>query len=64
MSEEHNVNDSENQGSTNGELQEVVNLGGMYENWFLDYASYVILSGQYRILQMALNQYNAGLCML
>ena len=24
-------------------LHEVVNLSGMYENWFLDYASYVIL---------------------
>lgn len=26
-----------------GEMQKALHLGGMYENWFLDYASYVIL---------------------
>jgi topoisomerase-4 subunit A len=25
------------------QLHEVTHLSGMYENWFLDYASYVIL---------------------
>ena len=25
------------------EMQEVIPVSGMYENWFLDYASYVIL---------------------
>ncbi|MCU0450854.1 MAG: DNA gyrase/topoisomerase IV subunit A [Bernardetiaceae bacterium] len=27
----------------NGQIQDVVPVSGMYENWFLDYASYVIL---------------------
>ncbi|MFT6716843.1 MAG: topoisomerase-4 subunit A, partial [Saprospiraceae bacterium] len=27
----------------NGELQNVITVSGMYEDWFLDYASYVIL---------------------
>lgn len=27
----------------NGQMQEVLPVSGMYENWFLDYASYVIL---------------------
>ena len=30
-------------------------LSGMYENWFLDYASYVILKEPYRTSSMALN---------
>jgi topoisomerase-4 subunit A len=38
MSEDKNKN-SEN----GGELQNVLHLDGMYQNWFLDYASYVIL---------------------
>ncbi len=29
--------------SEEGEIQEVLPVSGMYENWFLDYASYVIL---------------------
>lgn len=33
-----------NQNGTNGELlHEIKHISGMYENWFLDYASYVIL---------------------
>ena len=35
MSEIENIN--------NDDLKEVVHVSGMYENWFLDYASYVIL---------------------
>ena len=27
----------------NGELHKIVHLSGMYKDWFLDYASYVIL---------------------
>ncbi|MFA6799333.1 MAG: DNA gyrase subunit A, partial [Bacteroidales bacterium] len=27
----------------NGRKQEITHLPGMYENWFLDYASYVIM---------------------
>ncbi len=34
MGEEHNTED---------ELHDVIPISGMYENWFLDYASYVIL---------------------
>lgn len=30
-------------GENNGDPQHVVHVGGMYQNWFLDYASYVIL---------------------
>jgi topoisomerase IV subunit A len=30
-------------GLEGGELQQTLHLSGMYENWFLDYASYVIL---------------------
>ena len=41
MSEEKDVNGAEQEES--GHLHEVVALSGMYENWFLDYASYVIL---------------------
>lgn len=32
-----------NQHSENEQLQNVIPLSGLYENWFLDYASYVIL---------------------
>ena len=39
MSEEiEGLNDQED-----GEIKDVIPLSGMYENWFLDYASYVIL---------------------
>ncbi|MGE0087886.1 MAG: DNA gyrase/topoisomerase IV subunit A [Bacteroidales bacterium] len=30
-------------GQTNGELHKIIHLSGMYKDWFLDYASYVIL---------------------
>ena len=43
MSEEIIPNDENGQSNGQDQLHEVVNLGGMYENWFLDYASYVIL---------------------
>jgi topoisomerase-4 subunit A len=40
MSEKDLVSDIENSEESNGnEIQ----VSGMYENWFLDYASYVIL---------------------
>ena len=35
MSELENLN--------NEDLKEIVHVSGMYEDWFLDYASYVIL---------------------
>ncbi|NVO01947.1 MAG: DNA gyrase/topoisomerase IV subunit A [Bacteroidetes bacterium] len=35
-----NISESENEKS---ELQQTINLSGMYQNWFLDYSSYVIL---------------------
>lgn len=38
--EEHN---DENKEESRGEMQAAMHLSGMYENWFLDYASYVIL---------------------
>lgn len=43
MSEENNLSNTNGQAKDEEQLHEVVNLGGMYENWFLDYASYVIL---------------------
>ena len=43
MSEEIIPNDENGQSNGQDQLHEVVNLGGMYENWFLDYAFYVIL---------------------
>lgn len=36
-------NTNEEQGDGNGTWHKTVSLEGMYENWFLDYASYVIL---------------------
>ncbi|MDZ7775112.1 MAG: DNA gyrase/topoisomerase IV subunit A [Bacteroidales bacterium] len=35
--------DSGGDNNVNGSWHKTVSLGGMYENWFLDYASYVIL---------------------
>jgi len=32
-----------NPDASEGEIHRTINLQGMYENWFLDYASYVIL---------------------
>jgi len=39
MSEENLENNNEQE----GEIREVIPVSGMYQNWFLDYASYVIL---------------------
>jgi len=36
-------NENKSQEEENGELQNITSLKGLYENWFLDYASYVIL---------------------
>jgi len=43
--EEHDesLDPKEEQEESRGEMQAAIHLGGMYENWFLDYASYVIL---------------------
>ncbi|MEI8202209.1 MAG: DNA gyrase/topoisomerase IV subunit A [Bacteroidota bacterium] len=49
--DENEINDSLLNGDENGEyteleagsLQQTIHLSGMYQNWFLDYASYVIL---------------------
>lgn len=45
MSEELESTDSENKDTAGEEkaLHSVISLSGLYENWFLDYASYVIL---------------------
>ena len=40
--EEVNQNNSEKE-ANDGELHGVIPVSGLYENWFLDYASYVIL---------------------
>ncbi|NMM50436.1 DNA gyrase/topoisomerase IV subunit A [Marinigracilibium pacificum] len=40
MVEDNNQNNPNNEEE---EIHEVIPIGGMYENWFLDYASYVIL---------------------
>ncbi|QCK14993.1 DNA gyrase/topoisomerase IV subunit A [Mangrovivirga cuniculi] len=40
MAKDNNQNNSNNEEE---EIHDVIPVGGMYENWFLDYASYVIL---------------------
>ncbi len=35
--------DELNNGNENDQIQDIIPVSGMYENWFLDYASYVIL---------------------
>ncbi|WP_109830278.1 DNA gyrase/topoisomerase IV subunit A [Reichenbachiella versicolor] len=41
---ENNLNEDEQHGQYEDEkIQDVIAVSGMYENWFLDYASYVIL---------------------
>ncbi len=41
MSKEENINEESTEGNDN--LHNVIHVSGMYQNWFLDYASYVIL---------------------
>jgi topoisomerase-4 subunit A len=41
MSDEENINEELNGGGD--EVHNVIHVSGMYQNWFLDYASYVIL---------------------
>ena len=41
MSSEENINEEVTGGGD--ELHNVIHVSGMYQNWFLDYASYVIL---------------------
>lgn len=40
---EHNKDTRENQENQPGDTYKTIQLSGMYESWFLDYASYVIL---------------------
>jgi len=41
--EQENIEPSEETESHSGDIHKTIHLSGMYENWFLDYASYVIL---------------------
>lgn len=42
--EQQNIEDlNQNTENSNGELHKILHLSGMYKDWFLDYASYVIL---------------------
>ena len=41
--EEENLSEEEASEELSGDLHKTIHLSGMYENWFLDYASYVIL---------------------
>ena len=46
MSEEENIERDEefdNEGNEGNNLENVIQISGMYQEWFLDYASYVIL---------------------
>jgi topoisomerase-4 subunit A len=43
MSDELGVNDAPLNTNDDNKLHNVISLDGLYENWFLDYASYVIL---------------------
>ena len=43
MSQEENENAQSNGYGDEDEIHDVIPVSGMYENWFLDYASYVIL---------------------
>ncbi len=43
LNEAHEENDGTPPADGDSELQGVIPISGMYENWFLDYASYVIL---------------------
>jgi len=41
--EQENVNGQQNEGNNGEAVHDIVPVSGMYENWFLEYASYVIL---------------------
>lgn len=43
MSEETEITDGESSSAAGKSVHNVISLSGLYENWFLDYASYVIL---------------------
>ena len=45
IEEENKSNEQESEFENSGgdEVQNVLHISGMYKNWFLDYASYVIL---------------------
>jgi len=38
----------------------LIRVSGMYKDWFLDYASYVILELLFRLLKMGLSQFKEG----
>ena len=40
----------------------ITKIGGMYEGWFLDYASYVILKEPFQVSMTASNLFSAGSC--
>ena len=44
-----NLEEEESHDQDHGDVHKTIHLSGMYENWFLDYASYVILSVLSRI---------------
>src|ERR1700744_2599953 len=41
--EQENVNGQQNEGNNGEAVHDIIPVSGLYENWFLDYASYVIL---------------------
>src|SRR5580658_6459806 len=41
--EQENVNGQQNGGNNGEAVHDIIPVSGMYENWFLEYASYVIL---------------------
>jgi hypothetical protein len=43
-------------------LHNIISLDGLYENWFLDYASYVILDRAVPHINDGLNRYSAAYC--
>jgi topoisomerase-4 subunit A len=38
----------------------LIRVSGMYKDWFLDYASYVILERAVHLLRMGLSQFKEG----
>ncbi len=49
--QDHNIFDQNQEGNTNSETAKVLHVSGMFQNWFLDYASYVILERAVPYLQ-------------
>ena len=49
--QDHNIFDQNQEGNENSETAKVLHVSGMFQNWFLDYASYVILERAVPYLQ-------------